>query len=102
MIAIHGFYDWVITTATAAGALGAWYFVVAYWVLTRGTWRRTGVGNHLMGFTGNLAMLLTLILVNRVLGLYPGRRAITAALFLTFVVQIFVQCVLLHMEQRKR
>lgn len=94
-------YDKIVTTATVIGALGCWYFVVAYWILTHGAWRRSGVGQHLMSFTALLGSLFTIILVNRVLGTYLGRKEITVVLFVLFVIQVIVRCVLLHYEQRK-
>lgn len=87
------------TVLAALGMAGCWYFVAAYWWTTGGGWRRTAGGRHLMAFTANLGGLLTLVVVNRVFGDYPGRQAITLALFAALVAQIFWRCVLLHRAQ---
>lgn len=91
---------WIATLLACAGAAGGWYFVAAYWWLTRGSWRRLPGGRHVMGFTASLALLLTLVVINRFGGDYPGRVCLTIVVFAALVVQVFWRCVLLHRAQR--
>jgi hypothetical protein len=91
-----------ITNAIAAlGAAGCWYFVAAYWVTTRGDWRRTPGGRHVMQFTANLGVLFTLIVSARFWPDYPGRSVVTLVAFAALVVQIGWRCVLLHRAQHR-
>ena len=89
-----------LTTGVAAlGAAGCWYFVAAYWVTTRGDWHRTAMGRHVMQFTANLGLLMTLIVAARIWPTYPGRQAVTLAAFAVLVVQIWHRVVLMHRAQ---
>lgn len=91
-----------LTTAIALlGAAGCWYFVLAYWITTRGDWSRTSGGRHVMQFTANLGVLMTLIVAARIWPDYPGRMVITLVAFTGLVVQIFWRCVLLHKAQHR-
>lgn len=89
-----------LTTATAVlGAVGCWYFVLAYWVTTRGDWARSPAGRHVMQFTANLGLLMSLIVVARIWPDYPGRMVVTLVAFGALVVQIWWRVVLLHRAQ---
>lgn len=89
------------TVLSVLGALGCWYFVVAYWVLTRGDWHQSAVGRHLMQFMANLAVLFSLIVLVRLFGNYPGRPVITTVAYAVFVAQIWWRIVLMHRAQRR-
>lgn len=90
-----------LTTALAAvGAAGCWYFVFAYWLTTAGDWRHNPGGRHVMLFTADLGLLLTVIVAARIWPNYPGRSTVTLVLFGLLVVQIVWRCVLLHRAQR--
>ena len=90
------------TVLSVLGAVGCWYFVVAYWALTRGDWHRSAVGRHLMQFMANLAVLFSLIVLARLLGDYPGRPVITTSAYAVFVAQIYWRIVLMHRAQRRK
>ncbi|MEV6798552.1 hypothetical protein AB0M91_09410 [Micromonospora rifamycinica] len=88
------------TTALAAvGAVGCWYFVVAFWWTTRGDWRHNPGGRHVMQFTANLGLLMALIVAARIWPGYPGRDVVVLVAFALLVVQIVWRCVLLHRAQ---
>jgi len=89
-----------LTTALAAlGAAGCWYFVFVYWATTAGDWRRNPGGRHVMLFTGDLGVLLSLIVAARIWPEYPGRSVVTLVAFALLVAQILWRCVLLHRAQ---
>ncbi|MEU4570739.1 hypothetical protein [Micromonospora sp. NPDC023956] len=89
-----------LTAALAVvGAGVCWYFVGAYHVLTGGDWRRNPGGMHVMVFTANLGVLLTLAAAGRVWPDYPGREFVVTLVFAALVGQLVWRCVLLHREQ---
>ncbi|MEU5668939.1 hypothetical protein ABZ749_00950 [Micromonospora sp. NPDC047753] len=91
-----------LTTAVAAvGAAGCWYFVLVYWATTAGDWRHNPGGRHVMLFTADLGVLLTLIVAARIWPDYPGRSVVTLVAFALLVVQILWRCVLLHRAQHE-
>lgn len=85
-----------------AGAVGCWWFVISYQVLTGGDWRRTAVGRHLFSFTANLGMILTLITVARFWPAYPGRQLIVVFTFGVLVGQVWYRVILLYRAQREQ
>ncbi|MEW2442775.1 putative phage holin [Micromonospora marina] len=87
------------TMLAGIGAAACWYFVVAFWVTTGGDWRRNPGGRHVMQFTANLGLLMTLIVLARVWPQYPGRAAVTLVAFAALVAQVVWRCVLLHRTQ---
>lgn len=89
------------TVVAGLGAVGCWYFVAVYWWTTRGDWLRTPAGRHIMQFTANLGVLMTLIVVARIWPLYPGRLVVTPVAFGALVVQIWWRIVLMHRAQHR-
>ncbi|SBT64206.1 hypothetical protein GA0070622_1176 [Micromonospora sediminicola] len=87
------------TVLAGIGAAACWYFVVAFWVTTGGDWRHNPGGRHVMQFTANLGLLMTLIVLARVWPQYPGRAAVTLVAFAALVAQVVWRCVLLHRAQ---
>lgn len=67
------------------GALFGWAFVAAYAWRTRGGWKRSREGWHLMTFTATLAVIFTLAVVVRVVDV-PGIRVIAVVLYGAIVV----------------
>lgn len=91
-----------LTTAIAVtGAVACWYFVIAYWWTTRGDWARNSGGRHVMLFTADLGVLMTLIALARIWPTYPGRDVIVMIAFGGLVVQVVYRCVLLHRVQHE-
>ena len=87
------------TALTALGAAACWYFVAAYWWLSRGACWKTAAGRHMQLLTGSLGALLTFIFTARVWPTFPGRPVVTIALYGLVVVQLVWRCVLLHRAQ---
>ncbi len=87
------------TVLATLGALACWYFVVVFWVTTAGDWRHNPGGRHVMQFTANLGLLLSLIATARLWPDYPGREVVVLVAFALLVVQIVWRCVLLHRAQ---
>lgn len=87
---------------SALGALACWYFVAVYWWKTRGDWRHSWAGRHVMLLSANFAVLLTLIVMARLWPTYPGRSLVTIVVYAALVTQLVWQCVLLHRAQRRR
>lgn len=92
----------ISTVLAAVGAVGCWYFVAAYWVTTRGDWWLTPAGRHVMQFTANLGLLLTLSVAARIWPGYPGREVVVMVAFAALVVQIWHRVVLMHRAQHTR
>lgn len=90
------------TGLSVVGALACWYFVAVYWWKTGGDWMRTWAGRHVMQFTANLGVLLTLIVAARLWPRYAGRDVIVLVVFAALVAQIVWRCVLLHRAQHQR
>ncbi|QLQ38004.1 putative phage holin [Micromonospora robiginosa] len=90
------------TVLAVIGAVACWYFVVAFWVTTRGDWRHNPGGRHLMQFTANLGVLMSLIVAARIWPDYPGRTTATFVTFAALVGQVVWRCVLLHRAQHDR
>ncbi|MFI6228868.1 hypothetical protein ACIBCR_16315 [Micromonospora echinospora] len=89
-----------LTTALAVvGAAACWYFVAVYWWTTRGDWAYNRAGRHVMVFTANLGVLMTLAALARVWPDYPGREAVVLVAFASLVAQVVHRCVLLHDAQ---
>lgn len=86
----------------ALGAIGCWYFVAAYWVTTRGDWMRSPAGRHIMQFTANLGLLMSLIAIARFWPDYPGREVIVLVAFAALVLQVWWRIVLMHRAQHRR
>ncbi len=91
-----------VTTALAVvGAASAWYFVVAYWWITRGDWRHNPGGRHVMHMPANLGRLMTRIVAARLWPDYIGRPVITLVAFAALVAQLVWRIVLMHRAQRR-
>ncbi|MCX5066890.1 hypothetical protein OOJ91_13645 [Micromonospora lupini] len=89
------------TVLAAVGAGACWYFVVVFWWTTGGDWRHNAGGRHVMLFTADLGLLMTLIVVARIWPGYPGRDVVVLVAFALLVVQIVWRCVLLHRAQHE-
>jgi len=87
------------TVLTAVGALACFYFVAAYQWETRGSWRKTAGGKHVMGFTAVLGAFFGLVFAARVWPSYPGRDWISLVVFAAAVWQVLWRNVLLYVAQ---
>lgn len=69
----------ILAECVLAAVLG-WAFVTTYQVRTRGRWRRSPEGWHLMTFTATLAIVFTLVVLVRVVDI-PGLGVIVVILY---------------------
>lgn len=95
-----GLLDASIIAAVFAAALGATLFCVRFAVTTRGAWRRTPLGRHLMFFTAAVAVAELLSVVRVLFGDWPYRRAVLLVLFTAVAALSWQRWALLEREQR--
>lgn len=65
--------DYVVISAFGIAFIGLVLWVVTYAVSTRGDWRRTPEGRHLMAFRGSLVLFMAMGVINSIWSHYPGR-----------------------------
>lgn len=92
----------VITfVAIFAAMFAVWLtFSIYYAVSTGGQWRRTPEGRHLMSLAVVFVWNTALILLNVVLGQYPGRFVVQVVSYSAFVLVGIQRIVLLVRAQR--
>lgn len=97
------FWDWLTIGAVGLGLIGALVFVTRFQIEVgwRGWWR-SPFGRFLMIRKTLLACLFTIVLLNRMVGDWPGRLVITALLMLAFAIQTFTPYRLLMRVQREQ
>jgi hypothetical protein len=79
-------YDAVVLGITGVGLLNCLVFCISYWVLTRGHWWGDEAGRFLMLFFGCLGSVFIVVILNRILGNYPGRQIVITILYLALVI----------------
>lgn len=67
---------WLWTTFVVLGFIGAIAFPVLYHFGSRGEWRHTDLGRHLMAFSVAVGAALLALLLRIVLGDYTGRAVV--------------------------
>ena len=92
--------DLAIVLAVLAAAAGATAFCVRFQVLTRGAWKRTPLGRHLMFFTGAVAVAELLSVARGLFGEWPYRRVVLLVVFGVFAALSWQRWLLLEREQR--
>lgn len=95
-------YLWYLTILTVLGLAGCLLFIGGYWWVTKGGWIREEPGQFMMTYTGSVAGLLTIILLNQWLGDWGLRRPVTAVVSLAFVGSLWWPLRLLWLAQRER
>jgi hypothetical protein len=80
-------------------ALLTW--VVTYAVLTRGNWRRTPEGRHLMAFRSSLVAFMAMGALNNVVLHYPGRDFVRIAVIGAFALSVMDGLRVLVLAQRQ-
>lgn len=76
-------YAWWVLVAL--GALGSLLFPVLYHVGSRGRWRHTEMGRHLMAFSLAVGYALLALLSRITFGDYPGRGFVNFSAMLALV-----------------
>lgn len=82
------------------GALFGWAFVLTYQIRTRGRWRGTATGWHLMTFTATLAVIFTVAVLARATEI-PHIDVIAVALYGLVVIGLGWRLALLATATRK-
>jgi hypothetical protein len=76
--------DYVVISAFAVAFIGLLVWVITYATWTRGDWRRTREGRHMMAFRTSLVLFMALGVTDNIWSHYPGRdvlRCIVVPLF---------------------
>lgn len=96
------FWGWLTVGAVALGMLAALVFVIRFQAEVGWSWWRSPFGRFLMIRKTLLTGLFSVVLLNRLIGDWPGRSALTALLMLAFAIQTFVPYQLLMRVQREQ
>ena len=89
------------TAAAIVSALAGWGFVLAYQVRTRGAWRRTALGWHLMTFTACIALIFSFIVLIRVIGPWSWLPVAAVALYWLVALLLVQRFVLMLLATRR-
>lgn len=77
--------DLIVVTITGIGLVNCLIFCVSYALASRGEWARDEFGRFMMIFMAILGSLFALIVSARIWGEWPGRRAVSVALYVAYV-----------------
>lgn len=78
-------YQMVLMAFCMVGLLGCLVFVIRYQVRSRGAWRDSEAGRWLMIGRAEKAALFALVIAGQAVPNWPGRQAVTVAVFGAFV-----------------
>lgn len=76
---------WLWWFLAAMGFVGAMLFPVLYHAGSKGTWRHTELGRHLMAFSVAVGYALLALLLRIALGDYPGRSVVNFSAIFSLV-----------------
>lgn len=79
----------------------AFTVIIYWWTQTRGTWRKYPAGRSLMGLLGIIAIGFGFGVVNRLLGQYEARDAISFVLYIGFFLALVAIGVAVRKELRR-
>lgn len=77
-------------------------FTVSYHFVSKGAWRKTSAGRHLMSMGVSLSVIGAQIILNILFGNYPGKFVIGVVLYSTMVIVGVQRLVLLLRAYRER
>lgn len=77
--------EWFIITETVFGGILGYTFCVWYWFRLKRGWPRTEHGWFMMFLGLTLGCLFSLIVVNRIIGAFPGREFVIVAIYTCLV-----------------
>lgn len=77
-------------------------FTVSYHIVSKGAWRRSPVGRHLMAMGVSLSVIGAQIIINLFLGQYPGRFIIGVCVYGLMVLVGIQRLVLLWQARRQQ
>ncbi len=90
----------VATVLIACAALPSLLFPPYYQWKSRGAWRHSDMGRHLMTMAVVIALFLSLALTVRLFGRYPGFEYVAVALYGTLAWQMGRLLLMLHRSPR--
>lgn len=96
------FWGWLTLGSVVVGLVAALVFVVRFQFEVGWSWWHSPFGRFLMIRKLLLSCLFAIVLLNRVVGAWPGRAMVTALLMLAFAIQTFVPYRLLVKVQRQQ
>jgi heme exporter protein D len=94
--------DYLVIGAFTVALLGLLSWVIIYAWSTRGDWRLTREGRHLMAFRTSLSAFMAMGIANNVWQHYPGRDAIRVAIVTLFAASVVDGLRVLLLAQRER
>lgn len=94
--------DYFVIGAFAIAFFGLLAWVIIYAVSTRGDWRRTREGRHLMAFRTSLVLFMAMGVVNNVWDDYPGRDVARIAVVTMFACSVLDGLRVLRLAQTER
>lgn len=94
--------DWVVIGSFIIAFFGLFAWVILYAVSTRGDWRLTREGRHLMVFRGSLVLFMAMAVVNNVWHTYPGRDEVRVSVVALFACSVLDGLRVLRLAQRAR
>lgn len=94
--------DWLALGITSIGLLNCVAFCVVYWVTSHGAWLKDEAGQFMMLFFGSLGLVFLVVILNRILGNYPGRSAVGIGLYIVLVLATGWPMRLLFGAQKRR
>lgn len=97
-----GVADWIVVGEFAIAVGGLVAFVGGYVASSRGGWRFTAEGRHMVNFRGSLAVFMLMGLLHNLFQSYPGRDAVRVAVIGWFALAVLQGCHLLYRAQRRR
>ena len=94
-------YD-LATFLVVMGAIPAWVFPFLYHHRSRGRWRHSALGWHLMAMTVVIGLFLTLAATVRLFGPYPGIAVVAVILYGAVDVLLWQRVILMLSATRER
>lgn len=94
--------DWLVVAAFLVALVALVAFVVGYVVSSRGDWRRTAEGRHMVNFRSALATLMSVSILHNLVPAYPGRDVVRVLVVSWLAVGAVQGCLLLYRAQRAR
>jgi hypothetical protein len=94
-------WDQIAIVGCAIGIFAAGLFLIEFHRRSRGAWRDTPFGKHLMLQKFLLLALFSLAIANRVFPDWPGREQATTLVLLMFVLQMFLPYRFLREAQKE-
>jgi hypothetical protein len=94
--------DWIVVGEFAIAVSGLVAFVGGYVASSRGGWRYTPEGRHMVNFRGSLAVFMLMALVHNLFPSYPGLDAVRIVVIGWFALAVLQGCALLYRAQSRR